>query len=154
MSSGLVQDLWSERILSMHDSGKRLEGGAEISNGISWYSECFTEVTNGASELSSSLEVSDRRRNTPKAVQIRSESLCAGLWVLCRIFWAWFGPVVGPNPARNRRLPDEFLKVFGALLAQPKVVSQRKVLYLAPDKSSSEVGGEGLRYYMAVHQRR
>ncbi len=30
-------------------------------------------------ELSRSLKVSDRRRNTPKLAQNRSESLCAGL---------------------------------------------------------------------------
>ena len=31
-----------------------------------------------SAELSHSLKVSDRRRNTPKSVQNRSESLCAG----------------------------------------------------------------------------
>ena len=34
-----------------------------------------------------SLKVSDRRRNTPKSGQNRSESLCAGLWAPCRVFW-------------------------------------------------------------------
>ncbi len=42
--------------------------------------------------LSHSLNFSDRHRNTPTSVQNRSESLCAGVWVPCRIFWAWFGP--------------------------------------------------------------
>ena len=65
------------------------------------------------------LENSDRRRNTPKSGHNRSESLCAGLWAPCRVFWAWFGPALGPNPARNRRFPAGSLKVFGALLAQP-----------------------------------
>ena len=57
--------------------------------------------TLGSAELSHSLKVSDRRRNTPKSAQNRSESLCVGLWVPCRIFWAWFDPALGPNPARN-----------------------------------------------------
>jgi hypothetical protein len=47
-------------------------------------------------------------------------SLCAGLWVPCRIFWAWFGPALGPNPARYRRFPAGFFEVFRALLAQPR----------------------------------
>ena len=61
----------------------------------------------------------DRDGNTPKPVRNRSESVCAGLWAPCRIFWAWFGPALGPNPARKRRFPARSLKVFGALLAQP-----------------------------------
>ncbi len=36
----------------------------------------------------------DRRRIIPKSAQNCSESLCAGLWVLCRIFGAWFGFVL------------------------------------------------------------
>ncbi len=66
---------------------------------------------------SHSLKVSDRRRNTPKSVQIRPDSLCAGLWVPCRIFGAWSGPALGPNPARHRI----FVRVwgFGARLASP-----------------------------------
>ena len=28
--------------------------------------------------------------------------MCAGLWVLCRIVWAWVDPALGPKPARNR----------------------------------------------------
>ena len=78
------------------------------------------ESYNNSAELSRSLKVSDRRRNTPKSGQNRSESLCAGLWVPCRIFWAWFGPALGPNPARNRIFPAGSLKVVGALLAQPR----------------------------------
>jgi hypothetical protein len=58
-----------------------------------------------------------------KSAQHRSESLCAGLWAPCRIFWAGFGPAFGPasgpNPARNRRFLAGSLKVFGALTAQP-----------------------------------
>ena len=64
-------------------------------------------------------EVSDRRRNTPKSGQNRSESLCAR--TPCRVFWAWFGIALGPIPARNRRFPAGSLKVFGALLAQPRL---------------------------------
>ncbi len=39
-----------------------------------------------SAELSHSLKVLDRRRNTPKLAQNRSESLCASLWVPFRIF--------------------------------------------------------------------
>ncbi len=52
-------------------------------------------------------------------VSDRPESLCAGLWVPCRISWAWCGPALSQNPNRNRRFPAGSLKVFGALLAQP-----------------------------------
>ncbi len=69
-------------------------------------------------ELAHSLEDSDRRRNTPKSCHNRWESVCAGLWVSCRICWAWFGPALGPNPARNRGVPAGSSNVFGALLAQ------------------------------------
>ncbi len=72
-----------------------------------------------SAELFRSLKVSDRRRHTPKSAQNRSESLCAGLWVPCRIFWAWFGLALGPNPNRNRGFPAGSLNVFGAFLAQP-----------------------------------
>ncbi len=44
------------------------------------------------SNLSRSLKVLDRGRNTQKPVRNRSESCCAGLWAPCRVFWAWFGP--------------------------------------------------------------
>ncbi len=69
--------------------------------------------------VSHSLQVSDRRRNTTKSGQNRSESLCAGLGAPCRLFWAWFGFALGPSPGRNRRFPAGSLKVFGALLVQP-----------------------------------
>ncbi len=72
-----------------------------------------------SAELSHSSKVSDRRRNTLKLAQNRSDSLCDGLWVPCRVFWAWFGPALGSNPARNRRFPARSFKVFGAILAQP-----------------------------------
>ena len=68
-----------------------------------------------SAELSHSFQVLNPGRNTPKSAQNRLESLCAGLWVPCRIFWAWFGPALGPNPARNRRFSAGSLKVFGAL---------------------------------------
>ncbi len=52
-------------------------------------------------ELSHSFKVSDRR------LQKRSESLRAGLWVPCRVFWDGFGPALGPNSIRNPRFrPD------------------------------------------------
>ncbi len=53
-----------------------------------------------------------RRRNTTKSGQNRSESLGAGLWVPCRLFWAWFG-------ARKRRFPARSVKMCGPLLPQP-----------------------------------
>ena len=99
--------------------------------GLSGTSETLSEaVASGhdSAELSHSLKVSDRRRNTPKSVQNRSESLCVGLGVPCRIFWVWFDPALGPNPARNRRFPTGSLKVFGALLAQPSVFGFNKCL--------------------------
>ncbi len=46
---------------------------------------------------------SDRRRNTPKSAHNLSESLCAGLWVPCQIFWACIDPALGTIPVRNRR---------------------------------------------------
>ena len=68
-------------------------------------------------ELYHRLKVSARRRNTPKSAQSRSRSLCSGLWVPCRIFWAWFGPALGPNTAWNRSFPAGSLRCFGALLS-------------------------------------
>ncbi len=72
---------------------------------------CYTIVLPGRKSifragfrLASSLEVSDRRRNTPKSAQNRSESLCAGPWVPRRVFWAW-SPSLGQNLARIRRFP-------------------------------------------------
>ncbi len=67
-----------------------------------------------------SLRVSDRRRKTQRSGQNRSESLCAGLRAPCRAFWAWFGSALGPNPVRNRRFPAGSVKVFRALVAQPR----------------------------------
>ncbi len=81
-----------------------------------------------SAELSHTLKVSDLRRNTPKSVQNRSESLCRGLWAPCRSFWAWFGPALGPNPARNRGFRAGSFKVFGALLAQPSCHGGRLVV--------------------------
>ncbi len=65
-----------------------------------------------SAELSRSSKVSDRRRNTPKSAQNRSESLCAGLWVPCRIFWVWFDPALCPNPVRTRRFSGRILHNF------------------------------------------
>ncbi len=74
-----------------------------------------------SAELLTVSQISDRSRNTPKSAQNRSESLCAGLWVPSRTFWAWFVPALGRNPARNRRFPAGSLKVVGALVAQPRI---------------------------------
>ncbi len=68
-----------------------------------------------SAELSHSVKVSDRLRDTSKSVQHSSESLCADLWVPCRVFWVWFGPALDPNLVQNRRFPAGSLKVFGAL---------------------------------------
>ncbi len=62
----------------------------------------------------------NRRRNTPKSGHHRSNLLSVGVRVPCRISWAWFGPALGPNPARCRRFPAGSLKVFGALQAQSR----------------------------------
>jgi hypothetical protein len=83
------------------------------------WQQAFVGEEQVSARLSHNLKVSDRRRNTPKSSQKRSESLCAGLWVHCLIFWAWCGPAFGPNAARNRRFPVGSFKVFGAPLAQP-----------------------------------
>ncbi len=64
-----------------------------------------------SAELSHSLKVSDRRRNTPKSDQNRSGSLCTGLWVPCQIFLAWIDPAVGQNPIRNPTFPARVLKI-------------------------------------------
>ncbi len=61
-------------------------------------------------------------RRTPKSAKNSSESLCANLWVPCKIIWDWFGPTVDTNPARNRRSPAGAFTIFGALLAQPSYV--------------------------------
>ena len=58
------------------------------------------------------LKVSDRRRNKPKSIHKFSESLCAGLWVPCWLFWVWLGPVLGLNPARNLRFPAGSFNIF------------------------------------------
>ncbi len=84
-----------------------------------WDLGCTWDVIFDSAELSHSLKVADRRRDRPKSGQIRSESLCDGLWAPCLIFWFWFGPALDPNPARNRRFPVGSLNVFEALLAQP-----------------------------------
>ncbi len=68
-----------------------------------------------SAELAHSLQVWDRPRNTPKRVQNRSESLCAGWWAPCRVFGTGFGPALGSNPARNRRFPAGSLKRCEAL---------------------------------------
>ncbi len=67
---------------------------------------------------STELIISHRRRNTPQWAHNRSESLCAGLWVPCRIFLVWFGPALGPTPNRSRRFPAESLNIFGALFGR------------------------------------
>ncbi len=72
-------------------------------------------VLQNLTELSHSSKFANRRRNTPKSDHNRSESLCAGLWVPCRVLRAWFGPACGPNPARSRRLLAGSLKFVGAL---------------------------------------
>ncbi len=66
----------------------------------------------------------DRRRDTAKSAQNHSESLSAGLSVPCRICFAWFGPALGLNPARNRRFPAGSLQIFEALVAQPSLEPQ------------------------------
>ncbi len=49
-----------------------------------------------SAELSRSLKVSDRGRNTSKPVRNRLESVCAGLWAPPRAFLALLRPVWGP----------------------------------------------------------
>ncbi len=90
------------------------------------WSDCMRGPPTGSddsAQLSRNFNVYVRRRNTRKSGQHRSDSLCAGLRVQCRVFWVWFGPPLGQNPARNRRFPAGSLEVFGALSAQLRQVS-------------------------------
>ncbi len=61
--------------------------------GGSWEEACCTRAPTSLLSAQLSRKVSDRHRNTPTSAQNLSESLCAALWVPCRMFWAWFGPV-------------------------------------------------------------
>jgi hypothetical protein len=56
------------------------------------------------------VEVSDRRRNTTKSGNDRSESLCAGLLSPCRIFWAWFGLSFRPKSGSKSKISGRILK--------------------------------------------
>ncbi len=76
------------------------------------------------------LTVSDRRRNTLTSAQNRSESLCAGLWAPCRVFWAWFGVALRLIPVRNRRYPAGSLKVFPGLFSSAELWLSAPVLHL------------------------
>ena len=60
---------------------------------------------------------------TPRSGQNPSDSLCTGLWVPFRVFGIRFGPVLGPNPIRNRRFPAGSFEMFGARAAQPRRAS-------------------------------
>ncbi len=73
-------------------SGTRLPQKLHAEPSPSLFWRCGQEAIQYSAELSHSLKFSDRRRNTRKSGQNRSESLCAGLWSPCRVFWAWFGP--------------------------------------------------------------
>ncbi len=67
------------------------------------------ETVKGSAELSHSLEVSDRRRNTPKSGQNRSELVCASLWAPSADFWfgfVQFGTDLGPKSAISVRIPE------------------------------------------------
>ncbi len=94
-------------------------------------------------EPSHSLRVSDRRPNTPKSAQTRAESLCAGLWVTCRIFLAWFGPVLGPSPGRNRRFPAGSLQVFGPLNSSAELSRSFRVQPAWPVRRVRRAVGNG-----------
>ncbi len=103
---------------------------------------------------SHNLEVSDCRRNAPKWAQNRSESLCAGLWVPCRMCWAWFGPALGPNPARNPRFPAGSSKVFGALCSSAEMRSETSTLtpfvVRAPGTRWSAIYGCGYKSFRVM----
>ncbi len=71
----------------------------------------FRGPEGGSAELSRSLTVSDRRRNTTKSGKNSSESLCASLWVPCRIVGVWFGSALCQTLYRNRRSPAGSLTV-------------------------------------------
>ncbi len=74
-------------------------------------------------------------RTSLKHAEIGPESLCAGLWAPCRVFWFWFGPASGPNPVRNRRCPAGSFKVFGALY----LLSDKQPFYILVFGSGQEL---------------
>ena len=86
-----------------------------------WFSCGLGSLGVFSAELSHSFKVSDRRRNTQKSAQNRSESLCAGLRAPCQIFGLGLAQLLGPNPARNRRFPAGSLKVVGAFVVQQRI---------------------------------
>ncbi len=111
-------------------------GMASINSALAGIPRCRRRWAKGdrritSVELYHSLKVWDRRRNTPQSAQNRSESLCAGLWAQCRVFWAWFGFALGPHPVRDRRFPAGSLKVFGVILAQPSHTYSDSRLFFA-----------------------
>ncbi len=57
-------------------------------------------------DLSHILTTSDRRRNTPKSAQKRSESLCAGLWLGLAL------PSFMPQSRSKSKISGRFLTVF------------------------------------------
>jgi hypothetical protein len=72
-----------------------------------------------SAELSHTLKVLDRGRNAQKPYHNWSESVRAGLWAPPWVLLAWLRPVWGPIWVQNRRVPAGFVKVLGALIAQP-----------------------------------
>ena len=87
-----------------------LLGGASGVEILRFPCEQLTVTNRSSAELSHSLKVSDRRRNMTKSGQNRSESLCAGLWVPCRVFWVWFGVRRVPHSAELKG-PRKLLRI-------------------------------------------
>ncbi len=69
-----------------------IESGASSCKGGAEKASTLPPPSIDSAELSHSSQVLYRRRNTPKSAQNRWESVCAGLWVPCRVFWVRFGP--------------------------------------------------------------
>ncbi len=43
------------------------------------------------------------------------------LWVPCGGMWAWFGPALGPSPARKSKIPGRILKSFRGPLSSAEM---------------------------------
>ncbi len=79
-------------------------------------------VTPHSAERSHSLKVSDRRRNTTRSGQNRSESSGAGLWVPCRVFWTWFGAACRSKSSSKSKIS----KISGRCSAEPTAGGHEK----------------------------
>ncbi len=79
-----------------------------------------------SAEPSHSLKVSDRRRNTPKSAQNRSESLCRFVGTvpdILRLVW----PSFRPKPGSRSKIPGRILKSCRGPLSSSKLREDIKI---------------------------